>query len=948
VSATERFSGHELRGPRLTDEQAVAIAAEVFGVHGQACELGSQQDQNFLIETSDGRVVLRISNPAFATEELDLQNRAMEHVAARCGGVVSVPLPSRTGAQIVRLDGHDVRMVTYLEGEVLHGFTYLAPGVLRAAGGLIGAITAALGDFDHPCADRFVQWDVARASEVVAAFAPWVADGARRAMIERTSEQAAASLAPLEGDLRRQVIHGDANDMNLLARRGEDGRPVPVGVLDFGDTCRSWLAAECAVLAVSLCGKRPSRVVQDVAELVRGFHHVLGLTEQEVAALPALMAARAALCAAGCEQQAVLEPDKPYAVEGAREAWAELNAIASVPDAAMNASLRHACGMPAPRTPRLTRGRFPVARREVGPVRIVNLSPRTDALGPGAWRDPAALAAVLSGSGLAVGRHGERRIVHDRGPELDEPASVHLGADLFLAPGTQVYAPLPGRVIRRAERELLVAAERGWTLRLAGLVPAAGEAGQQVEAGEPVGSVAKPEAGARLPAHLHVQLAVAELDELPGLVPASLAKAWLTLCPDPSPLLGLNVAVDDEPVESVLARRRRAVASPQRLYFPAGPPQFERGWRQWLYDVDGRPYLDMVNNVAVLGHAHPAVTDAATRQLHRLNTNTRFLYDGLGRYAERLAGLVPDPLEVAFCVNSGSEAVDLALRLVRHATGRRDLVCFAGAYHGWTAAADETMHPPPWVHPIDPPHLDPRRSLAQLRRVVERNPPAALLCEPLLGNWGGALIPDGWLAEAYQITRAAGGLCIADEVQVGYGRSGSHFWAFEQQGVVPDLVTLAKPAGNGHPLGAVIATREIADAFNASDNLFSSPGGGPVSCEVGLAVIDAIEREGLQENARRVGRHLTARLAPLVDEFELVSALHGIGLYRGVELTHPDGRPARAVAFAVCERLLELGIVVQPTGPSMNVLKLKPPLCIAAEDIDLLAGALRLTLSEGW
>jgi 4-aminobutyrate aminotransferase-like enzyme/Ser/Thr protein kinase RdoA (MazF antagonist) len=940
MTAANAFMGHELRVPRLTAEQAEAIAADVFAVRGEARELGSQQDQNFRIDSPEGRFVLRISNPAFATEELDLQNRAMEHVAARCGSVVSVPLPSRAGSQIARVDDHDVRLVTYLEGEVLHGYGYLAPSVLRAVGRLMGEITAALSDFDHPAADRVLQWDVARAGEVVAAFAPWVSDGVRRALVERTSERAAAALEPLAAGLPRQVIHGDANDLNLLARRGEDGRPVPVGVLDFGDTCRSWRAAECAVLAVSLCGKRPSRVVQDATELVRGFNSALPLTEEEVAALPALMAARAALCAAGCEQQAVLEPDKGYAVEGAREAWGELDAIGSVPDALMHAALRDACTLPAPRAAPITRGRPLTSRLEDGSVRIVDLSPRTDLLGPGEWRDPAALESALAGPQPAVGRYGEGRLAHDAGPALDEPASVHLGADLFLPAGTQVRAPVSGRVTRRDERELLMALEGGLTLRLAGLLPAAVE---QVAAGEPVGTVAEPEPGRRLPAHLHLQLAAADLDALPGLVPASLARAWLAVCPDPGPLLGFDVAAVEESAEAVLARRHRAVASPQRLYFADAPPQFERGWRQWLYDVSGRPYLDMVNNVAVLGHAHPAVAEAAGRQLRRLNTNSRFLYDALGRFAERLAGLMPDPLEVVFCVNSGSEAVDLALRVVRDTTGRRDLICFAGAYHGWTAATDETMRPPPWVHPIDPPHLDPEHSLAQLRRVVEREPPAALLCEPLLGNWGGVLIPDDWLAQAYEIVRAGGGLCIADEVQVGYARSGSHFWAFEQQGVVPDLVTIAKPAGNGHPLGAVVTTRAIADAFDQVDNLFSSPGGGPVSCEVGLAVIDAIEREGLQANARLMGERLNACLAPLAHEFELVTALHGVGLYQGLELSAPS-----AVAHALCERLLELGVVVQPTGPDMNVLKLKPPLCITAEDIELLAGALRRALAEGW
>ena len=449
--------------------------------------------------------------------------------------------------------------------------------------------------------------------------------------------------------------------------------------------------------------------------------------------------------------------------------------------------------------------------------------------------------------------------------------------------------------------------------------------GARVAPGDRLGAVAPPRPGDRLPAHLHVQLAPADAGVPPGLVPGSLAPAWLAVSPDPGPLLGLTgTTAAGEPAAAVLARRRRAVASPQRLYFPDAPPQIERGWRQWLYDVHGRPYLDLVNNVAVLGHSHPAVEAAAMRQLRRLNTNSRFLYDALGRFAERLAALVPDPLEVVFCVNSGSEAVDLALRLARESTGRRDLVCLTGAYHGWTGATDETMKAPPWVHPVDPPHVDPERSLQQLRTAIERHPPAAFVCEPLLGNWGGTLMPDGWLAAAFALVRAAGGLCIADEVQVGYGRPGRHFWAFEQQRVVPDLVTIAKPAGNGHPLGAVICTRALADELDAREDLFSSPGGGPVSCAIGLAVLDALEGEGLQENARVVGDHLTARLAPLADRFEPVGVLHGMGLYRGLGLS------SSAVAFALCERLLELGVLVQPTGPDMDVLKIKPPLCITA------------------
>ena len=305
-----------------------------------------------------------------------------------------------------------------------------------------------------------------------------------------------------------------------------------------------------------------------------------------------------------------------------------------------------------------------------------------------------------------------------------------------------------------------------------------------------------------------------------------------------------------------------------------------RGFRQHLYDAHGRAYLDCVNNVACVGHSHPRVTAAAVRQLRLLNTNSRFLYESMPRFAERLAALLPDPLERVYLVSTGSEANDLALRLARAATGRDDLLCIRDAYHGWTTATYDVstssvdnpqgaLAPPAHVHPVISPdtyrgpigaaEADAGARYAEAVReaidglAARGRAPAAFICEALYGNAGGIVLPDGYLQAAYAHVRAAGGLCIADEVQVGYGRLGAHFWGFEQQGVVPDIVTIAKATGNGHPVAAVITTSAIADALEGQGGFFASVGGGAVSCEIGLAVLDVIEEEGLQENALRVG-----------------------------------------------------------------------------------------------
>ena len=243
---------------------------------------------------------------------------------------------------------------------------------------------------------------------------------------------------------------------------------------------------------------------------------------------------------------------------------------------------------------------------------------------------------------------------------------------------------------------------------------------------------------------------------------------------------------------------------------------------------------------------------------------------------------------------------------------------------------------------------DVRATLARLAAVGRT--PAAFLAEPLFGNAGGVVLPDGYLAQVYADVRAAGGLAIADEVQTGYGRLGAHRWAFEQQGVVPDIVSVAKAAGNGMAVGAVITTRAVADAFGAEGSFFSSVGGSPVACAAGLAVLETIDREGLQENARVVGAHLQAGLEALATVHPLIGAVHGMGLYLGVELVRdPDTRePATEEAMAICERLLDLGVVVQPAADGNNVLKVKPPLCLTRESADVVVAALGRTLSEGW
>jgi 4-aminobutyrate aminotransferase-like enzyme/Ser/Thr protein kinase RdoA (MazF antagonist) len=434
----------------------------------------------------------------------------------------------------------------------------------------------------------------------------------------------------------------------------------------------------------------------------------------------------------------------------------------------------------------------------------------------------------------------------------------------------------------------------------------------------------------------------------------------------PSASLRVNSVRSAESEELLRERGERLGANLSVSY--KKPLHIVRGWKQYLYDVSGREYLDAYNNVAHVGHSHPRVVEAAARQMAVLNTNTRYLHDAIIEYAERLTAKCPKPLSVCWFVNSGSEANELALRLARAHTGRAGVIVTEGAYHGNTQRLIEVSPykfngpggkgPGPGVRVVPIPD-DYRGEFkrgdakagakygAQVAAVADETV-GAFLVESMPSVAGQVVPPPGYFKTAFAAVRAAGGVCIVDEVQVGFGRTGDHFWGFERQGVVPDIVVMGKPMGNGHPIGAVVTTPEIARSFANGMEYFSTFGGNPVSMKVALAVLDVLEEEGLQENARRLGRYMLGALRELVGKHEIIGDVRGSGLFLGVELVLDREKltPATEQTSRVVEALRDRGILTGTEGPHHNVIKIRPPMCVSQEDGERIVSTLDAVLDE--
>jgi 4-aminobutyrate aminotransferase-like enzyme/Ser/Thr protein kinase RdoA (MazF antagonist) len=1006
----------------VTESEAARLAREIFSLDVSAKSLPGEYDDNFHLTSARGReFVLKVMHPAREQSFVEMQCRALQHLAERAPNL-SLPrvcaTPNGDAFTLATLSDGTKRilwLLTYVPGTVLAKVNPHSPELLCSLGEFLGEMDAALADFSHPATHRELKWDLARA-RWIRDYLQHTGDPARRALVERFLAMYESEVLPALKSLRHSVIHGDANDYNVLVSPPWPQPRKIVSVIDFGDMHHGLTVSEVAIAAAyAMLGENDS--LSAAAAVVAGYHKIFPLTESEIAALYPLIAMRLAVSVTNSAHRKSLVPDDPYVTISEAPAWEALEKLAAIHPRFAHYTFRDACGLPAvPQSKKIQSWLLSNASRaasiletdlRVAPCVIFDLSVGSTFLGsdPSSFKTENLTEAISremrSATALVgVGRYNEPRLLYtsplfgaSENP-TDERRTIHLGIDLFAVPGTPIHAPLDGVVhgvaINTAPldygplvilRHTAGDGSEYFTLygHLARESFDALQVGQRIARGQQFARIGDLHENGGWAPHLHFQIIVDLLDhrsDFPGVAPSSQRNVWTSLSPDPNLLLGIPAERFPQPEQNstdTLSARRELLGKNLSISYQQ-PLKIVRGWMQYLYDDTGRAFLDVYNNVPLVGHSHPRVVRAVQGQIALLNTNSRYLHDNVNRYAEQLTRRMPEPLRVCYFLNSGSEANELALRLARAHTGREDLIVLEHAYHGHTnTLIDISPYKfdgpggrgrKPWVNvaPIPDDYRGPYRrndaaagkkyahhvaEVLQNAHAHGRNI-AAYIAETLPSVAGQIVFPPGYLAETYKHIRAAGGVCIADEVQVGFGRLGTHFWGFETQDVVPDIVVLGKPIGNAFPLAAVVTTPEIAASFNNGMEFFSTFGGNPVACAAGLAVLDVLEEEHLQENALRVGGYLIARLKSLQEKHALIGDVRGSGLFLGADLVvdRETREPAPNQASYVVNRLRERGILAGTDGPHDNVIKLRPPLIFSQADADLFVTTLDAVLAE--
>ena len=812
-------------------------------------------------------------------------------------------------------------------------------------------------------------------------------------------------ILPKLSNLRQQTTHNDPNDYNILIS-GKKYQSLNVsGMIDFGDICVAPRICDLSIAAayIVLDNSKPEKML---AALVSGYNSIFPLSVEEVDMVWRLLRMRLAVSVVNSTLLASKNSDDAYITISQAPAWrflenskineglisARLRNICGMPvvegaDRIIDWIKKEADGF------------SPLFGSQLVNCEMKSLSVENTSVPENPFElksDEAKAIGFDPGeqANVWLGFYNEPRLIYTApafrmGPwKASNRRTVHIAIDVFADEGSKLFAPLDGEVFTAEYRDSQL--DYGGVIILKHTTPNKDEfftlyghldpiflnklkVGDKIEKGQSFCQLGAPDVNGGWAPHVHFQLALTtdgmEAD-WPGVADPDDLNFWNAICPNPASLLNLrNIDCLYEPSKKgeVLDDRSKHFGGSLSISYD-NPILIARAWKHHIFDEWGRPYLDAYNNVPHVGHSHPKINQVASDQLKKVNSNTRYLHPLQSKFAQKILSKLPSDLEICYFVNSGSEANELALRLARAHSGKKGIITPDEGYFGNTTGAlsisaykfkkPNGVGQADWVEIIEVPDDyrgsfkkdDPDRAVKfanlvddAIKRLNSKGVGLSGFIMETFPSVGGQIIPpQGYLEQVYSKIRKHGGVCIADEVQTGLGRLGDYYFGFEYQKVNPDIVVLGKPLGNGHPLGAVITTREISESFDNGIEFFSTFGGSNLSCRIGTEVLNIVDEEKLQQNAKIVGDFLISGFHQLKKKFQFIGDVRGMGLFIGLEIIRGDGSEATELCAYIKNKMRENRILIGSDGPKDNIIKIRPPLTIELEDAQMLL----TTLSE--
>jgi 4-aminobutyrate aminotransferase-like enzyme/Ser/Thr protein kinase RdoA (MazF antagonist) len=996
----------------ISEIQAERILLSLYNLSGTASALPGYEDYNFRVKiNSDDGFILKISRPNEDVDNLYFQQELLQYIDS-CGKDIIVPKVTndKKGNSISEFTDEfgkqrKVRLLSWVSGRVWSNVNPQLDDLRFSLGKQCGLLTQTLHGFDHPKAYRNFEWDIAQSL--------WTKKHLHL-FNEKEIEIISYFQELFENKfkayclLRKSIIHNDINDNNVLVS-SELINPKVIAFIDYGDAMHTQIINEVAI-ACSYAIMRKKDPLDAALPIVKGYHSTFPLQINELEHLYTAIAMRMVISVVNCALNKLKEPDKEYLYISEKPSWELLKKWKNISAEFAYFSFRQTCEFNVhPNEEKFnnwaSKNKFKVTN--LFPTSPSNSFKHIDLSVSSKWIGHLndfsdldyfqfkinQLQKQYPNKVIAGGYLEPRPIytssAYDKiGNNGSESRTIHLGIDFWFPAYTPVHALLDGEIVTAVndagDKEyggLIILKHHVddfefFTLYGHNTVESVlkHKLGDIIKKGDKIAELGNyPENGNWVP-HLHFQIMLSMLDykiDYPGVVYFNQLEIWKGLCLDPNLLFKSECLQQKKKISNkeLVDYRKQHLSKNLSLQYKV-PVKMVRGAGQYLIDQNGEKYLDTVNNVAHVGHEHYEVVKAGQEQMALLNTNTRYLHENINELAKELLETLPAELSVIHFVNSGSEANELAIRMVKTATGERDIIASEVGYHGnsnmcidissykFDGKGGKGIPKYTQIFPLPDAFRGKYRGqntgedyAKEVKNRIKKihnkgRGVGALIIEPIISCGGQIELPKGFLSKAYKYVHDVGGLCISDEIQTGCGRMGKTFWGFQLYNVMPDIVTIGKPLGNGHPIAAVVCTKEVADKFANEMEYFNTFGGNPVSCAIGTEVLRTIKREKLQENALNVGEYLKSELKQLALKFPIIGNVRGQGFFLGIELVDQNLNPLTAQAEYLTNRMKDLGILMSIDGKDNNVIKIKPPMVFSKENAKELILYLRKIFTE--